>query len=95
MKICLNSLIAHLGGINQVRQAKYGNIYIDTSGSSSNMNNVIEEAVKVAGSEKILFGTDTYSCAFQRGRIEYARIPFEDKVNILRNNALRLFEKLK
>ena len=91
----MNLIIAHLGGINQVRQAKYGNIYIDTSGSSSNMNNVIEEAVKVAGSEKILFGTDTYSCAFQRGRIEYARIPFEDKVNILRNNALRLFEKFK
>ena len=47
--------------------------------------------MKTVGFERILFGTDTYAAGFQRGRIEYALIPDEDKANILRNNALRLF----
>ena len=57
-------------------------------------NNVIEHTVQQVGSEKILFGTDSYSCAFQRGRIDYADILERDKENILHKNALRLFPKL-
>ncbi len=74
-----------------IEQAKYENIYTDTSGSASTQNNVIEYAVNRIGSEHILFGTDTYSAGFQRGRIEYALISEHDKINILRDNAKRLF----
>jgi predicted TIM-barrel fold metal-dependent hydrolase len=69
-------------------------VYADTSGSASNKNNVIEYAVSQLGSERILFGTDSYSCAFQRGRIDYADIAEEAKENILYKNALRLFPNL-
>ena len=40
-----------------------------------------------------MFGTDTYAGGFQRGRIEYAMKSDEDKANILRYNAKRLFAK--
>jgi predicted TIM-barrel fold metal-dependent hydrolase len=43
------------------------------------------------GAEKILFGTDTYSAAFQASRIAFARISDEDKRLILRENAKKLF----
>ena len=91
-----NLIIAHMGSdetgiIDTVKAAKHGNIFTDTSGIASSMNNVVEYAVSQIGSEKIFFGTDTYACSFQRGRIEYARISDTDKMNILRNNALRNF----
>ena len=92
-------IIAHLGMTqfaNAIGSAKHGNVYTDTSGSASTMNNVVEYTVNRVGSEHILFGTDTYDAGFQRGRIEYARISDKDKENILRNNALRLFaDKIK
>jgi predicted TIM-barrel fold metal-dependent hydrolase len=50
--------------------------------------------VERVGSEKILFGTDTYSCGFQFGRLKYARISEEDKENIFYKNAVRLFPQL-
>lgn len=84
-------IIAHLGGINVVNKAKYDNIFLDTSGSSSIKNNVIEYTVNKVGSEKVFFGTDTYDVGFQRGRIEYAGISDKDKENILYNNAKRHF----
>ncbi|HHW30228.1 MAG TPA: amidohydrolase [Clostridiaceae bacterium] len=86
-------IIAHLGSVEHVEaicQAKHKNVYVDTSGVASSKNAVIEYAVSRAGSEHILFGTDTYSAAFQRGRIEGALISKEDKINILQKNALRL-----
>ena len=43
------------------------------------------------GSEKILFGTDTYSFAFQFGRIALSDLSLADKENILWKNATRLF----
>lgn len=93
-------ILAHLGTgqgyyVPIIKNAKYQNIYTDTSGSASNKNNVIEYSVEQIGSEKILFGTDSYSCAFQRGRIDYADIRQEDKEDILYKNALRLFPNLK
>ena len=86
--------MAHLGGaayVNAVAGAKHGNVYVDTSGINSSRNAVIEYAVEQVGSERILFGTDTYAAGFQRGRIDYALISDQDKKNILRDNALRLF----
>ena len=91
----INLIIAHVGisHIDPIKKAKYHNVYTDTSGSASLSNFVIEHAVKQLGSEKILFGTDTYSTGAQRGRIEYAMISDKDKENILKNNAERLFAK--
>ena len=90
----MNLIIAHLYSTEQVeviRNAKHGNIFTDTSGMDSRLNNVVEYAVEQVGSEKIFFGTDTYSCGFQRGRIEYARISDKDKENILFGNVRRHF----
>lgn len=90
-------IMAHLGDDSYVRAiegAKHGNVYTDTSGIDSSRNYVVEYAVERIGSERILFGTDTYAPGFQRGRIEYALISDADKENILRNNALRLFKSL-
>ena len=87
-------IIAHLGSkehIDAIANAKHGNIYTDTSGGASSRNHVLEYAVKRIGSEKILFGTDTYSFAFQFGRIALADISLQDKENILWKNAIRLF----
>ena len=87
-------IIAHLGSVahvDAVADARYGNIYVDTSGGASNLNNVLEYAVSRVGSEKILFGTDTYSCAFQFGRIALSALALEEKENILFRNAIRLF----
>lgn len=87
-------IIAHLGSrehIDAIKAAKHGNIYTDTSGGLSSLNNIIEYAVESVGSEKILFGTDTYSPAFQYSRIALARISHADKENILYKNAMKLF----
>ena len=87
-------IIAHLGSkdhVDAIANALHGNIYTDTSGSASALNHVIEYAVERVGSEKILFGTDTYSLAFQFGRIALSGLSFEEKENILWKNAIRLF----
>lgn len=93
-------IMAHLGTyssdsyVNAIKNAKHGNVYTDVSGRASTYNKIIEYTVANAGSDKILFGNDLYGVGFQRGRIEYAVISEEDKENILRNNALRLFGKI-
>ncbi len=84
-------IIAHLGSlehIDAIKMAKHGNIYTDTSGIASSKNNVIEYAVNQIGADKIFFGTDTYSVAFQRGRIEFSDISDIDKRKILFENAV-------
>ena len=87
-------IIAHLSSkayAEVIASAKYGNIYTDTSGSASSLNNVIEYTVNRVGSEKILFGTDAYSFAFQFGRIALSDLSLQDKENILWKNAMKLF----
>ncbi len=89
-------MIAHLSSeehVEAVKNAKHGNIYVDTSARGVALNNIVEYAVEQVGSEKILFGTDTYACSFAYPRIALADIPYEDKENILYKNALRLFPK--
>ncbi len=89
-------IMAHLGGqshVNAIASSKHGNVYTDVATCSSTSNYVLEYAVERIGSERILFGTDTYAPGFIRGRVEYAAISDEDKQNILYNNAERLFEK--
>ena len=89
-------IMAHLGGepyVDAVEFAVHKNVYTDTSGIASSTNLMVETAYQRIGADRILFGTDTYSAAFQRGRIEFALLSKEDKQKILRDNALRLFEK--
>lgn len=87
-------IIAHLGSdifLDAVAAAKHGNIFVDTSGSASIQNQIIERAVLRIGAEHILFGTDTYSPAFQLARIAWADISSEEKKLILADNAKKLF----
>lgn len=89
-------IIAHLSSMEHIaaiENARHGNIYTDTSGGASNMNNVLEYAVERVGSEKILFGTDTYACSFQFGRVALSRLSDTDKENILYKNAINMFPK--
>ncbi len=91
-------ILAHLGNmghINAISWAKHGNIFTDTSGIASSQNYILEYAVEKVGADKIFFGTDTYSCAFQRGRIDYADISEEDKKKILFENAKKHFKAFK
>ncbi len=90
-------IIAHLGStehIDAIANARYGNIYTDTSGIASSKNNVIEYAIERIGADRIFFGTDTYSVAFQRGRIEFADISDTDKQKILFSNAIELLRSV-
>ena len=89
-------IIAHVASkehVDAIANAKHGNIYTDTSGGASARNNIIEYAVKRVGSEKILFGTDTYSFAFQFGRIALSELSLQDKENILWKNAMAIFPR--
>ena len=90
----VNFILAHIWGkphVDAIEYSKHGNVYVDTSGSASMQNGIIEYAVERVGSTRILFGTDTYSAGAQRGRIDYAQISETDKYNILRGNAEKLF----
>ena len=87
-------IIAHIGNeeyIDAIAAAKHKNIWVDTSGSASTLNCIIERAVERVGSDRILFGTDTYFASLQLARIAWAGISDTDKKNILRDNAERLF----
>ena len=97
-------LLAHLGNgagdhgrpdlqVEAIEAAKYGNVWVDTSSGRSLTPNLIEWAVSRIGSGRLLFGSDTplYHVAMQKARIEAADIPFEDKVTILRTNAIEFF----
>ena len=89
-------ILAHLCSeehVDVIQNAKHRNIYTDTSGSASSMNNVLEYAVGRIGSDRILFGTDGYSAEFQFGRVALSRLSFGDKENILYKNAQNLFPK--
>ena len=92
----LNFIQAHLsehGQIEAIKQAKYGNVWTDTSSSSSMSNQLIEYAYSQIGADRIMFGTDTNHAGAFRGRIEYALIPDEVKYKILRGTAEKLFAK--
>jgi len=89
-------ILAHLGStewVDAICAPHSGNIYTDTSGSASTQNNILEYAVEKVGAKKILFGTDSYSCAFQLGRVVFADITEEDKKLILSENAKSIFKR--
>lgn len=92
-------IMAHLNAkenshIDAIKMSKHKNIYTDIATSGSTQNRVLEYAVSQIGSERIMYGTDTYSPGFIRGRVDYALISQEDKDNILRNNAVQLWNEI-
>lgn len=95
-------ILAHIGNapngdythqVRGIQASRHGNVYADTSSARSITPNLIEWAVREAGADKVLFGSDTplYHCGMQRSRIEQAEIADSDKRLILRENALRVF----
>ncbi len=95
-------ILAHIGcgydgepgrQVRAIQQSRRGNIYADTSSAMSIMPRLIEWAVREAGVERILFGTDTplYHCAMQRARIDKSsELSSSQKRRILRDNAYAL-----
>ena len=94
-------ILAHLGWSTDdnfsrqvwaLKHSQTGNVYIDTSSVNSMYAGLIEWAVDEIGCEHILFGTDTplHFSVCQKVRIEYAEIPRDAKIAILRNNAEKL-----
>lgn len=99
-------IAAHLGNshdgdgfhaIRAVRESRYGNLYIDTSSIMSFISGIIEYTVGEIGSDHILFGTDNsiYFSPAHRARINEALMEPEHKAAILRENALRIFPRLR
>ncbi len=78
--------------VRAIQMSKHGNIFTDTSSASNVLPGQIEWAVKEVGAERVLFGTDTplYFSPMQRARIDNAEISDEEKILILRKNAIIL-----
>jgi len=90
-------IMAHLGSVPDVEameRSQFGNVWTDTSGVGGTKNRILEYAIEHVGSDRILFGTDTYAAGFERGRVDYALISEEDKANIFYRNAQRLFGRI-
>jgi len=100
----VNLILAHIGcsdlpytldsQVRAVQASRHENIFADTSSASSIYSNLIEWAIGEAGSERILFGTDTplYFSPAQRARIDAMEVPDETKRLILRENAEKLLQ---
>jgi len=75
-----------------VQQSKHGNVYTDTSSAKSITPKLIEWTVREVGAERVLYGTDSplYFAPMQRARIDYADLSDNDKMLILRKNAMRI-----
>jgi predicted TIM-barrel fold metal-dependent hydrolase len=71
---------------------EHGNVFLETCASLA-WYGLIERLVAMAGSERVLFGTDMpfLSPEQQIGRILFARITDDDKRKVLGLNAQRLF----
>lgn len=87
-------IMAHLTGCGcrgVLDIADLPNVYIDTSGGQPE-DNLVEYAVRVLGSERVLYGSDWPLRDFgvQLGRVSGAALSEEAVENILRRNAARL-----
>lgn len=101
----MNLILAHIGcgwngdltlQVRAMQKSKKGNVYADTSSANSIFPGLIEFAVREAGADRVLYGTDTplYIASMQRVRIDRAELSDSDKKKILRDNALRLIPRL-
>jgi predicted TIM-barrel fold metal-dependent hydrolase len=99
----VNLIVAHLGlttshlssdlHIDAVKNAKHDNVFIDISFINTIYSGLVEKAVRVLGSERIVFGTDSpihMPGAFVES-VRTARFSDADKENIFHKNAERLF----
>ena len=79
-----------------IQKCKYDNVYTDTSSATQIMPRLLEMAVKMIGADKILFGSDVpaHFSSVLRARIDNAFISERDKIKILSENAVNLFEKI-
>jgi len=71
---------------------KHKNLYMDTSGNTTDRAGVIETMVKEIGADRILFGSDwaLFDIPWKIGPVLYAKIPDEDKRKILGENAAKI-----
>jgi len=96
-------ILAHLGNgggaagdptlqVRAIQECQHSNVFVDTSSARSLTPGLIEWAVKEIGAERILFGTDAplYATSMQRARIDFADITYDEKRQILCENATRL-----
>jgi len=89
-------IFAHAGGIwtKAFQAAKnYPNLHFDTSGFDPERG-IVEKAVEVLGSERVLFGSDApgRNYAAQLAKVQYADISEKDKRLILGENAVKLLQ---
>ena len=79
-------------GCEALRRSAHGNLYLLFGGDEPILNLVLERLVERFGSSHLLLGSGgSVAPGYLRGRVEYARIPDEDKIRILQSNARRLF----
>lgn len=88
-------IMAHLGGVGRrgVRAvAACPNVWVDTSGAQPEAG-LVEDAVTVLGSRRVLFGSDwpLRDFAAQVARVSGARLSRTDRDRILGGNAAALF----
>lgn len=98
-------IVAHLGcrydedpfhQVYAVAQSKKGNVYLDTSSSNNVTPRLLETAVNMIGTDRMLYGSDVacYFSPMQRARVDSTFISDEDKKKILYKNAMKLFPKI-
>ncbi len=94
----LKLILAHAGGRGKMlykvldMMKRHKNLYVDFAGDTF-ISGLIEEYVFDLGSKRLLFGTDMpwVDIRFHLANILSADITKKDKENILKNNALELF----
>lgn len=98
----LSFIAAHLGGnasdiieeaFGQLQKRSQENVYLDTSNGKSPW--LVEEAVKIVGSERVLFGSDEPFADFRICKmcIEFADLSEEVKESIFNRNIIKLLKK--
>jgi len=73
--------------------ARFPNAYLELT-DTYRLNGIIEKMCKVAGSHKVLFGTDLpwYDPAYSIGCILFSEISDDEKINILNRNSINLLQ---
>ena len=90
-------IMGHMGGDAFYEAAflakELPNIYLDTTGSPTDIR-ILREVVRIAGKEKIVFGTDAPCCNVyaEAAKIKYGDIPEEAKTAIFYENAKKMLK---
>lgn len=87
-------IMAHLGGDWEYGlkvAAEHSNIWVDVSGSLSEMD-AIERLAETVGVERLLFGTDNSDLSFCKGKVLGADLTDEEREAIFWRNAAKLLD---